>query len=441
MTIKRLFLKEVIKMKFEKSEELLERELKVSPLAAQTYSKSYRYFSKGYAPSYMDHGDGCRMYDVDGNEFIDFVCALGPITIGYNDPTVNDAVIKQVNKFASASLQSELEVELAEKICEIIPCAEMVRFVKNGGDATTAAVRLARAFTGRDIVLMSGYHGMHDWSVGASANNKGVPVAVRNLTKNFVYNDLEDLEKKLQEFEVAAVILEPIQSNGPKEGYLEGVKELAHKYGAILIFDEVVSGFHYALGGAQELFGVSPDLVSFGKGMGNGYPISAVAGRRDLLEQISEGVFISTTFGGDSIAMAASLATLKLLEKPGYYEHINKIGTMILNGIQEKIDKYQLADVVSVSVMPAHGGVAFEGYGSLSYLDIQSIYSQEMLKKGIYVFAIYFLNQHHTEKEVQQYLDATDAAFAQIKRAIKQDSLDGILFGGKVNPVFKRNIK
>lgn len=441
MIINRLFLKEVIKMKFEKSEELLERELKVSPLAAQTYSKSYRYFSKGYAPSYMDHGDGCRMYDVDGNEFIDFMCALGPITIGYNDPTVNDAVIKQVNKFASASLQSELEVELAEKICEIIPCAEMVRFVKNGGDATTAAVRLARAFTGRDIVLMSGYHGMHDWSVGASANNKGVPVAVRNLTKNFVYNDLEDLEKKLQEFEVAAVILEPIQSNGPKEGYLEGVKELAHKYGAILIFDEVVSGFHYALGGAQELFGVSPDLVSFGKGMGNGYPISAVAGRRDLLEQISEGVFISTTFGGDSIAMAASLATLKLLEKPGYYEHINKIGTMLLNGIQEKIDKYQLAEVVSVSGMPAHGGVAFDGHGSLSYLDIQSIYSQEMLKKGIYVFAIYFLNQHHTEKEVQQYLDATDAAFAQIKKAIEQDSLDGILFGGKVNPVFKRNIK
>lgn len=428
-------------MKFKKSEELLERELKVSPLAAQTYSKSYRYFSKGYAPSYMDHGDGCRMYDVDGNEFIDFMCALGPITIGYNEPTVNEAVIKQVNKFASASLQSELEVELAEKICEIIPCAEMVRFVKNGGDATTAAVRLARAFTGRDIVLMSGYHGMHDWSVGASANNKGVPVAVRELTKNFEYNNLDDLEKKLQEFEVAAVILEPIQSNGPKEGYLEGVKELAHKYGAILIFDEVVSGFHYALGGAQEVFGVSPDLVSFGKGMGNGYPISAVAGRRDLLEQISEGVFISTTFGGDSIAMAASLATLKLLEKPGYYEHINKIGTMILNGIQEKIDKYQLKDVVSVSGMPAHGGVAFEGHGSLSYLDIQSIYSQEMLKKGIYVFAIYFLNQHHTEKEAHQYLDATDAAFAQIKKAIEQDSLDGILFGGKVDPVFKRNIK
>lgn len=428
-------------MKFEKSEELLERELKVSPLAAQTYSKSYRYFSKGYAPSYMDHGEGCYIYDVDGNEFIDFMCALGPITVGYNDPVVNEAVINQVRKFASGSLQSELEVELAEELCRIIPCAEMVRFVKNGGDATTAAVRLARAFTGRDVVLMSGYHGMHDWSIGASENNKGVPKAVCELTINFTYNDLADLEKKLQENEVAAVILEPIQSNGPKDGYLKGVKELAHKYGAILIFDEVVSGFHYALGGAQEVFGVSPDLVAFGKGMGNGYPISAVAGRKDLLKQIEDGVFVSTTFGGDSIAMAASLATLKILATPGYYEHINKIGTLIRNGIQERIDKYDLNDVLSVSGMPAHCGVAFEGHGSLDYLDIQSIYSQTMLQNGIYVFAIYFLNMHHTEKEAQAYLNATDKAFSQIRKAVDQDSLDGILLGGKVNPVFKRNIK
>lgn len=428
-------------MKFTKSEALLERELKVSPLAAQTYSKSYRYFSKGFAPSYMDHGDGCRIIDVDGNEYIDFMCALGPITVGYNDSSVNKAVIEQVNKFASGSLQSELEVELAEKLCEIIPCAEMVRFVKNGGDATTAAIRLARAFTGREVVLMSGYHGMHDWSIGASENNKGVPKAVCALTKNFEYNNLEDLESKLKAYEVAAVILEPIQSNGPKDGYLEAVKELTHKYGAILIFDEVVSGFHYALGGAQEVYHVSPDLVSFGKGMANGYPISAVAGRKDLLEQIEQGVFISTTFGGDSIAMAASLATIKILEQPGYYEHILRIGTMLRDGIQERIDKYNLNDVISVSGMPAHCGVAFEGHGSLSYLDIHSIYSQVMLENGIFVFAIYFLNQHHTEKEATQYLDATDKAFALIRKAVDNDSLENILVGGKVDPVFKRNIK
>ena len=426
---------------FEKSEALLAREVKVSPLAAQTFSKSYRYFCRGVAPSYMDHGEGCYIYDVDGNKFIDFMCALGPITVGYNDPTVNEAVINQVHKFASGSLQSELEVQLAEKLCEIIPCAEMVRFVKNGGDATTAAIRLARAFTGRDVVLMSGYHGMHDWSIGASTNNKGVPKAVCELTKNFVYNDLSDLEKLLKEYEVAAVILEPIQSNGPKKGYLEGVKELTHKYGAILVFDEVVSGFHYALGGAQEVFGVSPDLVAFGKGMGNGYPISAVAGRKDLLEQIEQGVFISTTFGGDSIAMAASLATLSILSKPGYYDHILKIGTMIRNGIQERIDKYDLNDILSVSGMPAHCGLAFEGHGSLSYLDIQSVYSQTMIQNGILVFAIYFLNSHHTEKEAQAYLDATDKAFALIRKAVDIDSVDDILLGGKVDPVFKRNIK
>ena len=426
---------------FEKSEALLAREVKVSPLAAQTFSKSYRYFCRGIAPSYMDHGEGCYIYDVDGNKFIDYMCALGPITVGYNIPEVNEAVINQVKKFSSGSLQSELEVELAEKLCQIVPCAEMVRFVKNGGDATTAAIRLARAYTGRDVVLMSGYHGMHDWSIGASANHKGVPEAVRKMTINFTYNDLTDLEKKLQENEVAAVILEPIQSNGPKEGYLESVKELAHKYGAILVFDEVVSGFRYALGGASELFHVTPDLAAFGKGMANGYAISAVAGRKDLLEQIEQGVFISTTFGGDAVPMAASLATIKILEQPGFYEKLTKIGEIQRNGIVELINKYNLNDVLSVSGMPAHAGVAFEGHGSLNYLDIQSVYSQTMIQNGILVFAIYNLNGSHTEKEAEMYLEATDKAFALIRKAVDNDNVDDILLGGKVNPVFKRNIK
>ncbi|MBE6099367.1 MAG: aminotransferase class III-fold pyridoxal phosphate-dependent enzyme [Anaerovibrio sp.] len=426
---------------FTKSQELLKRELQVSPLAAQTFSKSYRYFCQGIAPSYMDHGEGCYIYDVDGNKFIDYMCALGPITVGYNEPSINEAVIKQVNKFASGSLQSELEVELAEKLCKIVPCAEMVRFVKNGGDATTAAIRLARAYTGRDIVLMSGYHGMHDWSIGASENHKGVPEAVRKLTMNFTYNDLNDLEDKLKQHEVAAVILEPIQSNGPQEGFLQGVKELAHKYGALLVFDEVVSGFRYALGGGSELCGVVPDMAAFGKGMANGYPISAVAGRKEILQQIEHGVFVSTTFGGDSISMAAALATIKILEQPGFYEHITKIGTMQRDGIAELIKKYDLGDVLSVSGMPAHAGVSFEGHGSLNYLDIQSVYSQTMIENGILVFAIYNLNKSHTEKEAKAYIEATDKAFALIKEAVEKDSLEGILRGGRVDPVFKRNIK
>lgn len=426
---------------FTKSEELLKREIDVSPLASQTFSKSYRYFCRGTAPSFMDHGEGCYIYDVDGNKFIDYMCALGPITVGYNIPEINEAVIEQVKRFSSGSLQSELEVELAEKLCQIVPCAEMVRFVKNGGDATTAAVRLARAYTGRDIVLMSGYHGMHDWSIGASENHKGVPEAVRKLTINFVYNDLQDLEEKLRSNEVAAVILEPIQSNGPHDGYLEGVKELSHKYGAILIFDEVVSGFRYALGGASEMFQVTPDLAAFGKGMANGYAISAVAGKKELLQQIEQGVFVSTTFGGDSVPMAAALATIRILEQPGFYEKLVKVGEIQRDGIGQLIKKYKLEDVLSVSGLPAHAGVSFEDHGSLSYLDIQSVYSQTMVENGILVFAIYNLNGSHTEKEATQYLKATEEAFSLIRKAIDADSTDGILKGGKVDPVFKRNIK
>lgn len=431
-------------MNFEKGNALLERELKVSPLAAQTYSKSYRYYIKGQAPTFVERGEGCYLYDVDGNKFIDYMCALGPITVGYNEPSVNEAVIEQVKKGASFSLQTQVEVELAEKLCKIIPCAEMVRFVKNGSDATTAAIRLARAYTGKDMVLMCGYHGMHDWSIGASENHKGVPEAVRKLTVNFEYNNIADLDVKLaaNKDKVAAVIMEPIQSNGPEDGYLQKVKEVAHKYGAVLIFDEVVSGFRYALGGASEYYNVVPDMASFGKGMGNGYAISVVAGKKEILQQIEQGVFVSTTFGGDAVPMAASLATIKILEQPGFYEHIWKIGSMMKEGLNELIAKYDLGDVLSVSGLACHCGLSFEGHGSLNYLDVQSVYSKVMIENGILVFAIFNLNMHHGEAEAKAYLDASDKAFAEIRKAIDADSLDGILAPEcRVNPVFKRNIK
>ena len=174
---------------------------------------------------------------------------------------------------------------------------------------------------------------------------------------------------------------------------------------------------------------------------GNGYPISAVAGRKDILDQIEHGVFVSTTFGGDSVAMAAALATIKILERPGFYEHITRIGTIQRNGIRNLIDKYKLNNVLAVSGLPVHAGVSFEGHGSLSYLDIQSVYSQVMIQNGILVFAIYNLNGSHTEEEAKKYLDATDKAFALIRRAVDADYADDILLGGKVDPVFKRNIK
>lgn len=427
---------------YKKNNELLKRAIEVTPLGAQTYSKSYRYYCQGDSPSFIDRGEGCYLYDVDGNKFIDFVCALGPITIGYNIEEVNNAIKEQLEKGISFSLQAEVEVELAEKIIEIIPCAEMVRFVKNGGDATTAAIRLARAFTGRDLVALSGYHGMHDWSIGSTENNKGIPKKVSNLTKTFEYNNIKSLEELFKQYpdEIAAVILEPIQANGPKDDFLQKVRQVTEENGAILIFDEVVSGFRYALGGASELYGVVPDMAAFGKGMGNGLPISAVAGKKEIMEQIEEGIFVSTTFGGEALSMAGSIAALKILEKPGAYDYIWKLGTMLKEGLENLIKKYELEEVILVSGLPPHCGVEFEDVGSLDYLDINSIYSQAMIHNGIITVGINNINLSHTEKEINAYLDAAEKAMVDIKKAIEQNSTEGILIGKKVNPVFKRNI-
>lgn len=426
---------------YEKSEKLLKRALAVTPLAAQTYSKSYRYFCEGTAPSFIDRGEGSYVWDVDGNKYIDFICALGPVTVGYNNKQVNNAIIDQLQKGISFSLSTELEIELAEKITQIIPCAEMVRFVKNGSDATFAAVKLARAFTGREMIASCGYHGMQDWYIGSTANNKGVPQAVCSLTKTFKYNDIDSLKQLFTQYpdQIGAVIMEPIQADGPVDGYLAAVKELVQANGALLIFDEVVSGFRYALGGASEYYQVTPDLAAFGKGMGNGMPISAVAGRREILELIgTQGVFISTTFGGEMLSLAAALATIKLLEQPGVYQEFWRLGTKMIEGLKGLIVKNGVESVVHVSGLAPHAGVSFESSGSLSYLDIHSVYSQRMIENGILTFAINNINMSHTEKEIEHLLFAADKAFADIKSAIEADSVNGILNGGKIDPIFKR---
>lgn len=428
---------------FQKSNEMLVRAKKVTPLGAQTYSKSYRYYCEGNSPTFIECGKGSRVWDIDGNEYIDFVCALGPITIGYNDERINRGIQEQLEKGIIFSQPAPITVELAEKLIEIIPCAEMVRFVKNGSDATTAAIRLARAFTRRDMVLVCGYHGMQDWYIGATENNRGVPKIVGNLTETFIYNDLNSLEKQFERYKdkIAAVILEPIQGQGPEEGFLKQVKELTHKNGALLIFDEVVSGFRYALGGASEYCKVIPDMAAIGKGMGNGMPISAVVGRRDVLSLIEEGVFVSTTFGGEALSLAASLATIQILESEGAYEHVWHLGRLMKNGILELISKHDVFDAVEFYGLEPHCGVIFKDFRDLDYLDINSVFQQTMIENGILTVGVNNLNQSHTETDIKLYLKALDKAFGEIRQAMDQNAIESILKGGKVNPIFKRNKK
>jgi len=428
-------------MKLDRSGFLLEKAKEAIPAGASTYSKSYRYFPEGATPAFLSRGLGSHVWDVDGNEYIDYVLALGPVIIGYNDERINKAIIEQMERGISFSLTTEIELALAQKLIEIIPCAEMVKFVKNGSDATTAAVRLARAFTNREKVLCCGYHGWHDWHIGTTQNDLGVPQCVKELTMSFPYNDLEKLEIILCQFkgEFAAVIMEPMSLELPEPGYLEAVKELTHKNGALFIFDEVVTGFRMGLGGAQAYFGVVPDMASFGKAMGNGMSISALVGRKDILKLIEEGAFVSTTFGGETLSMAAALKNIEILENERSYEQFTYFGTILLEGMKEILTDLNLNDYVKLIGLPYHFAVKFEQVGQLSHFDLLSIFQQEAAKQGVLMLGVHNFCLAHTKEDIDLTLKAYANAFKLVKQAIDVGSADGILTGSKISPIFKRD--
>ncbi len=429
------------KKSFGTSEALLRRALKVTPVGAQTFSKSHRYLSGSARPCFIDKGKGARVWDVDGNEFIDFILGLGPITVGYNDPEVNAAITAQLAKGITFSQSTALEVELAEKLAEIIPSAEMARFVKNGGDATSAAIRLARAGTGRDMVAVCGYHGMHDWYVGATPLNAGVPESVKALTKTFEYNKIDTLDKLFAQYpnQIAAVILEPCQGDGPENGFLEAVRASCEKHGAVLIFDEVVSGFRVALGGAQEYYEVTPDMTTIGKGMANGMPISAVVGKRELLDQINDGVFISTTFGGECLSLAAALKTIEILSRPDAFDKIWRVSSKLRDGAVELAATKGLADIAKMWGLPPHAGFMFSETDALSPTDLLSVFQQRLLLEGILSLGINNFCLAHDEKDVDIHLAAIDKALNDVAKALDANSIDSILQGPPINPIFKRN--
>jgi glutamate-1-semialdehyde 2,1-aminomutase len=269
------------KKSFKKSNQFFKKVSEIIPLAAQTFSKSYLQYVKGNAPLFADRAKGAHIWDIDGNKYLDMINSLLPVVLGYQYKAVDDAIKNQLKKGIIFSLSSPLEYELAILLKKHIPCAEMVRFGKNGSDVTTGAIRLARAVTGRDRIVVCGYHGWHDWYIGTTARDLGVPEDTKKLSHKFIYNDILSLEKIFNENQgkVAAVIMEPMSYEEPKDNFLQKVKDLTHKNGALFIFDEVITGFRYNLGGAQKLFGVTPDLATFGKSMANGMPISVQIGR------------------------------------------------------------------------------------------------------------------------------------------------------------------
>ncbi len=396
------------------SDRLWERAQRVIPGGTQTLSKAPSQFVDGVSPKFLERGEGCRVWDADGNEYIDYPMGLGPILLGYNYPAVTDAVMAQIRRGSTFTLMHPAEVELAERLVAVIPCAERVRFAKNGGDATAGAVRAARALTGREHVIATGYHGFHDWYIASTERNAGVPSFYRDLIHSVDFNDLTGLEAALEAHDVAAVIME-IPATAPAEGYLDQAVDLIHRHGALFILDEIVTGFRYALGGAQELLGVKPDLACYGKGMSNGFPLSAVVGSTEAMAAF-ERIFFSTTYGGEAVSLVAAIATVDTLQAEPVIEHIWERGAQLRDGIE------QLAASASFDVTlagnPPRSSLAFASDASDSSVTLRALFLQECHKRGVLFGVPIFPTYSHTSEDIEQTLRTIADAFEVLESAI-----------------------
>lgn len=420
---------------FTKSNALYERALQTIPLASQTFSKSASQYVRGVSPLFLEKGKGCYVWDIDGNKYIDYVSGLMPVILGYCDADVDNAIKKQLKKGISFSLSTALEVTLAEILVDIIPCAEMVRFGKNGSDVTSAAIRLARAYTKRDRVAVCGYHGWHDWYIGTTTRDLGVPEAVKALSLTFQYNHIESLEKILKQYptDIAAIIMEPVAGEEPKEGYLQEVRRLATRYGCVLIFDEIVTGFRVSLGGAQAHYNVTPDLACFGKAMANGMPISAIVGRKVIMKEM-ENIFFSGTFGGETLSIAAAIATISKLQELDVPEKLKVFSGKLRHNIEKKIHYYQVSEAISIK------GCNWRPYVSLKDNNITwiSYIRQKMVEAGILMGNGFNLSLAHCEAPIyRETIDAWEYIVSAFAKDYKAGTLRESIQGELVQPVFQ----
>ncbi len=404
-------LKKPKKLKLKKTEQLLRRAERVIPSSTQTFSKGPSQWIRGVTPSYLTKGEGAWVWDVDDNKFLDYLMALGPIVLGYGNKNVEREVIKQLKDGLCFSQMHPLEVEVAELLVKKIPCAEMVRFGKNGSDVTTAAVRAARAYTGRERVLFCGYHGWHDWYIGSTTRDSGVPQATKKLASSFNYNDIDSLAALFKESnsDIACVIMEAVGVELPVNNFLGDVKEITHNNGALLVFDEIINGCRVAVGGAQELEGVIPDLACFGKALGNGFPISAIVGAGEIME-IFDQIFFSGTFGGETISLAACKATIDEIERLSVIEKNWDYGrnlTKIINGL---IVKNNLEEDIKLVGYDVRSILTFPHEDELQSRIRRSFFMQESVKRGLLFYGVHLPTFAHQREE----LEFSEAVYGEV---------------------------
>jgi glutamate-1-semialdehyde aminotransferase len=411
--------KNVGKLNIAKSLELFEQAKKLIPggvLGARKPSD----FIEGEYPIFLEYGKGCRLTDVDGNEYIDFLCGYGPIILGYREEEVDEAVMRQIrDKGFCFTLTQRYQNELAKKLNELVPCSEMTIFLKTGSDATTASIRIARAYTNRIKVMRCGYHGWHDWCVEMKG---GIPEKFYEDVYEFRYNNLSQLEELMAKYgkETAAIIMTPFghplhqKMEEPKPGFLEGVREIATQYGAILVFDEVRTCFRLRMGGAQELYGVTPDLTVLGKGMANGYAISVVTGKTKVMMAAAEKLFISSTFFPNSDGYIAALKTIEILERDDVLGKIWEKGGRFLKKIQGTINKYDVGAELS-GVAPMFF-ITFKKDEANTQRGKRDDFYTQLIRRGIFFTPHHhgYICYRHTEEDLDVAAKAIDEALAYV---------------------------
>lgn len=410
--------------RFSKSEAWLQCAEQAIPLGSQTFSKSRTQYPVGISPLFAKKAKGASIQDIDGNWYVDLVNSLAAITIGYGDRDISRAVKKQLSKGVIYSLPGTLEAKVASLIIELVPSAELVRFGKNGTDATSAAVRLARAYTGRDLLAVCGYHGWQDWYIGSTTRDKGVPASTKSLTKSFKFNDIDSLSglisKSPQQF--AAVIMEPMNVGFPEKNFLQDVRKLCDDNGIVLIFDETITGFRFAGGGAQELFNVTPDLSTFGKGIANGFPLSAVVGKRQIMKEMEE-IFFSGTFGGELLSLAAAEVVLEKHKKVDIAGILAEKGESLRNEVECMILENNLQEVLSLSGHPSWVFLNWAPTDQYSVNEIKTFFMQEMFQRGVLILNSHNISLAFGRKELQIVLKAYSETLQNLSSAIKSRTL------------------
>lgn len=433
-------------MNFTKSKELQKISHTLIPGGAHTYAKGDDQYPE-LAPGFLVRGKGCHVWDVDGNEFIEYGMGLRAVTLGHAYEPVVQAAYQAMQQGINFTRPAPLEVELAQKLHTLIESAEMVKFAKNGSDVTTAAVKLARAFTGRDMIAVCAEHpffSTDDWFIGTTAMSAGIPEVIQKQTVKFHYNDLESIRELFAAYpgQIACLVMEAETATPPKDGFLNETLRLCHENGAVLILDEIITGFRWHLQGAQKVHGIRPDLSTFGKAMANGFSISALVGRKDIMElggltHDKERVFLlSTTYGAESHALAAALATIKVYEEEGVIEHLYRQGERLARGINQAIEAAGVKGYFELIGKPCNLVFAtLDPQGNRSQV-YRALFMQEIIRRGI-IGPSFVVSYSHSDEDIDRTIDAVSEALVIYGRALDEGA-EKYLVGRPVKPVFRK---